>query len=64
MKKCDGNGLHPGEVIKYDGQWCPLCALAIALQRKDQKIFILEKCLDGSTVKPSRRIFREPINVS
>ena len=65
MKKCEGNGLHPGEVIKYDSEWCPLCASVIALERKDQKIIILEKCLrHNEVVKPSRRIFREPLNVS
>ena len=56
MKKCTGNGLHPGEVIKYETDWCPLCRLSLVLQHKDRTIHILEKCLKHSeVVKPSRR---------
>jgi hypothetical protein len=56
MKKCDGNGLHPGEVIKYEGDWCPLCRLSLVLQHKDRTIAIQEKCLRyNQVVKPSRR---------
>ena len=56
MKKCDGNGLHPGEVVKYETDWCPLCRMSLVLQHKDRTIHILEKCLKHSqVVKPSRR---------
>jgi len=56
MKKCTGNGLHPGDVIKYDGDWCPLCRMSLVLQHKDRTIHILDKCLKHSqVVKPSRR---------
>ena len=57
MKKCTGNGLHPGEVIKYNSSWCPLCRLVLASQRLEQKIFILERCLrHHEAIKPSRRL--------
>jgi len=57
MKKCTGNGLHPGDVIKYDGDWCPMCRMALVMQQKDRTIFILEKCLKhNQVVKPSRRL--------
>ena len=56
MKKCTGNGLHPGEVVKYETDWCPLCRMSLVLQNKDRTIAILEKCLKNSqVVKPSRR---------
>ena len=56
MKKCTGNGLHPGEVVKYEADWCPLCRMSLVLQNKDRTIAILEKCLKNSqVVKPSRR---------
>ena len=63
MKKCDGNGLHPGEIIKYYGDWCPMCRMSLVLQHKDRTIFILEKCLKNSqVVKPSRRRLDEAVN--
>ena len=56
MKKCTGNGLHPGEVIKYEGEWCPMCRMSLLVQNQDRKIHILEKCLKyNQVVKPSRR---------
>ena len=55
MKKCTGNGFHPGEVIKYSGDRCPLCTLFLVLQHRDRTIFILEKCVKYRVVKPSRR---------
>ena len=64
MKKCDGNGLHPGEAIKYEGDWCPLCRLSLVLQHKDRTIAILEKCLKYSQViKPSRRRYDDAADI-
>ena len=61
MKMCTGTGLHPGEHIKYYGEWCPMCALSLALEHRDKKISILEKCLKyHEAIKPSRRPY-EPI---
>ena len=63
MKKCTGNGLHPGEVVKYETDWCPLCRMSLVLQNKDRTIAILEKCLKNSqVVKPSRRRYDDVDN--
>ena len=63
MKKCDGNGLHPGEFIKYNGSWCPLCKMVLVVQNKDRKISVLEKCSKNSqVVKPSRRRYDDVDN--
>ena len=63
MKKCTGNGLHPGEVIKYCGEWCPLCRLSLVLQHKDRTIAIQEKCLKyNQVIKPSRRHYDNTVD--
>ena len=57
MKKCTGNGLHPGDIIKFDGDWCPMCRLALVNQNQNRELHVLRKCLKyNQVVKPSRRL--------
>ena len=57
MKKCTGHSYHPSEPIKYIGDWCPLCAMALTVQHRDNEIVVLKKCVRYSrAIKPSRRL--------
>ena len=55
MKTCTGNKLHPGDTIKFDGDWCPMCKLALILENRDGRIYVLERLKYSEVVKPSRR---------
>jgi len=57
MKKCTGNGLHPGDTIKFDGDWCPMCRLSLVNQNQSRELHVLRKCLRyNQAIKPSRRL--------
>jgi len=56
METCTGGISHPGDRIKYDGSWCPLCKMVLTLENVIRQKEILKKCLQyNQVVKPSRR---------
>ena len=69
MKKCTGNGLHPGDTIKFDGDSCPMCSLSLVNEKQGQELHVLRKCVKyNEVIKPSRRlndtdVTYEPVSV-